>query len=178
MLRGGGPGPGIQYDEYRVPPHSFSDDLSSSVLEGRYCGQHTVDLWMRTFNPFCSTTRQVSKCFCKDQFKCNFYFSPSAERCGVTMQSIHLPVSRFAVFDEESTAVPSVNPQTPSLVCQPIHKFPQIRQRICTLSTMPLLQYPITRTFPGRAFSYAVFAGAAVVLLFLAVVNGEFSALI
>ncbi|KAJ7301663.1 hypothetical protein DFH08DRAFT_978591 [Mycena albidolilacea] len=36
---------------------------------------------------------------------------------------------------------------------------------------MPLLQYPITRNFPGRAFSYAAFAGAAVVLLFLAVLN-------
>ncbi|KAJ7811071.1 hypothetical protein B0H14DRAFT_3479998 [Mycena olivaceomarginata] len=36
---------------------------------------------------------------------------------------------------------------------------------------MPLLQYPITRTFPGRAFSYTAFAGAAVVLLFLAVLN-------
>jgi hypothetical protein len=41
---------------------------------------------------------------------------------------------------------------------------------------MPLaslqLEYPITRNFPGRTFSYATFAGAGVVLLFLALVNG------
>jgi hypothetical protein len=46
-------------------------------------------------------------------------------------------------------------------------------------STMPLaslqLEYPITRNFPGRTFSYATFAGAGVVLLFLALVNGASS---
>ncbi|KAJ6628621.1 hypothetical protein B0H10DRAFT_1904954 [Mycena sp. CBHHK59/15] len=39
------------------------------------------------------------------------------------------------------------------------------------MSLMPSLDYPITRTYPGRIFAPAAFGGAFVVLLFLAVIN-------
>ncbi|KAJ7182499.1 hypothetical protein C8R43DRAFT_6256 [Mycena crocata] len=39
------------------------------------------------------------------------------------------------------------------------------------MSRLPTLEYPLTRSFPGRLFSPIVFGGAVVVLVFLATIN-------